>query len=267
MKPKKRPYIHSIYGDLFLLQNNPRVIDKEAFDHLCGSIKRDPDFMLAHPIIIDETNTVLGGNQRCKALVAMGYDTVPEGWVRKVAHADGTPFSAEEKRRLVFVDNSPEGISGTFDYSTIMDGATLDLLRDVGIDIAKVPAPEVEQETFDDKAADEVEASPIGEKSEVLKDLDRKRADSLAKFEDMADVGFYSVLVFQSTEQRLAFCKWCADNGVRGKYDARFVNAEDACAAAGIALPECTGAAIRERPPNAVLESMALTQDPEEVDL
>ena len=255
---KKQAQLSSKYGIIRLLKKNPRTIRPDAFEKLCESIQRDPDFMIANPIKVDETNTVLGGNQRYRALQALGYTSIPDDWIRRVAHADGSPFTAEEKERLVYIDNSPEGISGDFDYQMMAQGTSLELLRDVGIDLAKIEVPDVERVDFETKAAAQVEEGEIGEKSETLKDLDRKRADSLAKFEDMGDCGFYSVLVFQSTKQREAFAAWCEANGVRGKYKGRFVNGEEFAAACKIEVPKDDGAKIRERLPNAVLESMTL---------
>ena len=57
---------------------NPRKIGKEALDKLKASIQRDPEFMKLRPIVIDDDNMVLGGNQRLKAIKALGYKDVPE---------------------------------------------------------------------------------------------------------------------------------------------------------------------------------------------
>lgn len=254
-----RQTLQSKYGPVRLLKKNPRTIRPDAFKKLVDSIRRDPDFMIANPIKVDETGTVLGGNQRCKALLALGYDRVPDDWIRRVSHADGSPFTDEEKERLVYIDNSPEGISGDFDYAAMVEGTSLDLLRDVGIDLAKVEMPEEARVEFEGQAESEIETeSPIGEESETLKELHRKRDESKEKFADLSDYGFYAVLVFQSNEQRKAFGKWCAEHDVRQKYEGLYMNGEDLCKSQSIPLPPCKGGAIRERVPSAVLESMTL---------
>ena len=175
-----------------------------------------------------------------------------------VEHADGSPFSQDEKDRLVLIDNSPEGISGSFDFSEMVDGFSLDLLRDCGMDLSKIEMPEQDRIGFEGRAEKELEQSDIGEESETLKDLHRKRADSKKKYEDMLDFGFYAVLVFQDNAQRKAFGQWCADHGVPSKYEGLYVNGEAFAEKSGIEVPECKGSAIRERLPNAVLESMTL---------
>ena len=254
-----RQTLQSKYGPIRLLKKNPRTIRPDAFKKLMDSIQRDPDFMIANPIKVDETGTVLGGNQRCKALIEMGYDHIPDEWIRQVTHADGTPFTDEEKERLVYIDNSPEGVSGEFDYAAMVEGTSLELLRDVGIDLSKVEMPEEARIEFEGQAEAEIESeSPIGEESEALKKIHEARDRSKEKFEDMSDYGYYTVLVFMSNEQRKAFSRWCAEHDVRQKYEGMFMNGEDFCGQHGISLPKDKGGAIRERLPNAVLESMTL---------
>ena len=250
--------LKSKFGPIRPLKKNPRKITPEAFAALCDSIERDPDFMPLNRIKVDENGVVLGGNQRFKALQQLGYDYIPDDWIVRAQHADGSPFSQDEKDRLVLIDNSPEGVSGTFDFSAMVGDFSLELLRDCGMDLSKIEMPEADRVEFEGKAEAEIERSNMGEESDTLKDLHRKRKESKKKFEDMADFGFYSVLVFQNNEQRKAFGAWMADNGVRMKYEGLYANGEDFARTCRIALPKCDGAAIRERLPNAVLESMTL---------
>ena len=48
--------------------NNPRVIRDDKFRKLCKSITDFPEMMEKRPIVIDEDNMILGGNQRFAAL-------------------------------------------------------------------------------------------------------------------------------------------------------------------------------------------------------
>jgi len=249
----------SKYGPVRLLKGNPRTITDDAFALLKASIERDPDFLRVKRIVIDENGIVIGGNQRFKALRDMGYDYIPDEWITKAEHEDGSPLTAEERERFIYIDNNPEGLSGSNDYSLMVERTSLDILRDVGIDLAKVEMPPETREEFEGQAEAEIENdSPMGEESETLKDLHRKRAESKEKFEDMSDFGFYAVLVFMSNEQRIAFGRYCAEHDVRAKYAGMYVNGEDFAKATKIPLPKDKGAAIRERLPNPVLESMTL---------
>ena len=50
---------------------NPRTISKEKFDKLVGSILVLPKMLNLRPIVIDDHYTILGGNMRYRALVAI----------------------------------------------------------------------------------------------------------------------------------------------------------------------------------------------------
>lgn len=62
------------------LENNPRVISKADFEKLKESIKDNPDFFEAHPIICSDRtgeNVIIAGNQRYEAAKALGLEEVP----------------------------------------------------------------------------------------------------------------------------------------------------------------------------------------------
>ena len=64
--------------------SNPRVISDFKFKNLVKSIQDFPEMLEKRPLIVDENNTVLGGNMRLKALKAAGlefvYVDVANGW-------------------------------------------------------------------------------------------------------------------------------------------------------------------------------------------
>jgi hypothetical protein len=84
--------------------DNPRRIKDDRLDKLCNSIKDFPKMMELRPIVIDKDNIVIGGNMRFKALKKLGYDEIPDGWVRKAE--DLTP---REIKRFVIQDNASSG--------------------------------------------------------------------------------------------------------------------------------------------------------------
>jgi len=71
---------------------NPKF---KNLDKLCESIKRDPQFMELHPIIINEQNIIVGGSQRYRACLFLKMDEVPDSWVRK-----GDSLTPEASREL-----------------------------------------------------------------------------------------------------------------------------------------------------------------------
>lgn len=115
--------------DLKVNDSNPRKITKSEIDKLSESIQRDPEFMKLRPIVIDDEGVILGGNQRFKALKGLGYKEVPDEWI-----ARASDLTEEQKRRFIIVDNSPEGMSGEWDFDALKLEWDLPDLEDLGID-------------------------------------------------------------------------------------------------------------------------------------
>jgi site-specific DNA-methyltransferase (adenine-specific) len=114
---------------LKLSDRNPRTIKGEAFERLCESIKRDPEFMVLRPIVVDEENVILGGNQRYRACRHLGMAEVPAEWV-KVANG----LTPEQRKRFVVVDNAPDGMAGEWDEDLLAACYDLAELKDLGFD-------------------------------------------------------------------------------------------------------------------------------------
>jgi len=108
---------------------NPRTIKGEAFNRLCESIKRDPQFMTLRPIIVDEQGVILGGNQRYRACKHLGMSEVPADWVRTA-----TGLTEAQRKRFVVLDNTPEGIGGEWDEDILAADYDLPELDDLGFD-------------------------------------------------------------------------------------------------------------------------------------
>lgn len=80
--------------------DNPRKISRKKLDQLVQSISEFTAMLYLRPIVVDENNMILGGNQRYLALKALKYKDVPEDWIKK---ADN--LTEEEKKRFVIADN------------------------------------------------------------------------------------------------------------------------------------------------------------------
>lgn len=142
---------------LKLNDRNPRTIKSGAFKRLYESIKRDPDFMTLRPIIVDEANMILGGNQRCRACQHLGMMEVPESWV-KVAKG----LTLEQRKRFIVMDNAPEGMAGEWDIEILAADWELPELKDMGFD--KLLAELQAAQTPDGKA----DAEPQMDQAEEL---------------------------------------------------------------------------------------------------
>jgi ParB-like chromosome segregation protein Spo0J len=81
--------------------NNPRKIDGDDFAKLVKSIQEDQKLLEAKPLIIDENNVILGGNQRYRACLELGIQDVP---VIKMPN-----LTEKEKKKLLVIDNTHYG--------------------------------------------------------------------------------------------------------------------------------------------------------------
>jgi len=209
------------FGKIKKLGWNPRNISDVAFTNLCDSIRRDPEFMVARPIIVDENNDILGGNQRYTALQTIYAELneegleegeaacwgelmkgrLPDEWVKRV---EG--WSIEKKKRFNLIDNSPAGIAGDFDYEKIKAEFGLDIAADSGIDMSNLMDAEGITE-FEKSAKETAEQSDMGEDSERLQIFRDAREEMKANGKDSYDVSFHVDFVFQSTEQKEDFLK------------------------------------------------------------
>ena len=72
--------IYREIGLLHKLKNNPRKITPEDMERLKESIRNNPDYLEAHPIVLSDRTgelVIIDGNQRYEACCQMGYDKVP----------------------------------------------------------------------------------------------------------------------------------------------------------------------------------------------
>ena len=83
---------------------NPRKITYQQAEKLLKSIENLPEMMTLRPIIVDESNVILGGNMRYYALKKAGYKDIPEEWVKKASE-----LTEEQKREFVIKDNASFG--------------------------------------------------------------------------------------------------------------------------------------------------------------
>ena len=126
---------------------NPRVIKDEAFENLKKSITENPTFMELRPIVIDEDNIILGGNQRYKACCELFKERneIPDDWVKQV-----NDLSDEQKKKFLLLDNSPKGYSGDWDIDLlkdiILDIPEFDLLDDFDIDFTETTTSSSEED-------------------------------------------------------------------------------------------------------------------------
>jgi hypothetical protein len=161
-------------SDLRLNPKNPRTATDAVILKLSESIKHDPQFMELRPIVTDDDGTILGGNQRFKAIRdVLSMTEVPDTWVRKASD-----LTEEQKKRFVLVDNSPEGMSGSWDSEMLQLDYDLPELEALGFDLESMglelsgdeggltdpdDVPEEPEEGEEEEAPD-----PVGQRLEIV---------------------------------------------------------------------------------------------------
>lgn len=257
------------FGKIKKLGWNPRNITKVAFSNLCESIYRDPDFMVARPIIIDENNDILGGNQRYTALQElhsqlneMGGEVagdwkkikageIPDNWVQQVIGWDD-----EKKKRFNLIDNSPAGIAGTFDYDILKQEFGIDIITASGIDVSEMMDSQ-ELGDFTKSLAQKAEESEYGEQSEenqMFEDYKAAKQESKDLIADNEAVHYICTFVFQSLEQKNDFLK---KSGISAEYGL-FANGLELAEKMGIKLIDAPTHVLVPRKPETRLKDLAM---------
>lgn len=86
--------------ELKKLENNPRTISDEQLDKLKESIRNNPDYFEARPIILSDRTgelIIIAGNQRYDACISLGMQQVPTVLIPNLTE--------ERERELIIRDN------------------------------------------------------------------------------------------------------------------------------------------------------------------
>lgn len=113
--------------------SNPRIIKDSKFEQLVKSIREFPDMTMVRPLIINQENMILGGNQRYMAMKELGFTTVP---CQKV------DWSEERQQEFLIKDNLN---FGEWNWDDLANDFAQEDLQDWGLDLPKMT--EVEEDT------------------------------------------------------------------------------------------------------------------------
>lgn len=161
--------------------NNPRFIKDDKFKKLCKSIKDDPEFLTARPIVVKD-GIIYGGNMRFRALQELGME-IKDEWVKDVSN-----WTDEQIRKFIVVDNLAYGDN---DWDILSEQYEKEELENWGMDIDKWKEDDVVEDEVPEVTDNPV--SKLGEvyqlgrhrimcgdstvKSDVEKLMDGKKAD------------------------------------------------------------------------------------------
>lgn len=115
--------------DLKKLPNNPRTIKKDDMARLKQSIKDNPDYFEARPIILSNRTgelVILAGNQRYEAAKALKMDEVPTFLLEGLTEA--------REREIIIRDNVS---NGDWDMDALANEWDIDLLQEWGVEEIK----------------------------------------------------------------------------------------------------------------------------------
>lgn len=268
-------------GRLHKLSNNPRKISDGSFTMLCESLLRkdgdgkgDIEMLRANPIVVwmvpselpeERENwpwegqegqlVVLSGNQRYDALVEMGYEKIPDEWLAVGKYSDGKWWSPEHAERFILLANSPEGVSGETDYDRLVRKFDEECLKAVGMDFAQTPLDF--QERMSEPVEDEVEQGENGEMDQELHDFIQRRENSRGNLEEILDVGFYSVVVFETHAQKMEFLEFLKEKYGLDANREIFINGFKMADALGKKI-EYSGLKFPDGKPSKALQEMAM---------
>lgn len=119
-------------SELKKLPNNPRTIKKDDMERLKKSIKDNPDYFEARPIILSNRTgdlVILAGNQRYEAAKALGMDEVPTFLLEGLTEA--------REREIIIRDNVS---NGEWDFDILANEFDINDLESWGVD---TPAPKL----------------------------------------------------------------------------------------------------------------------------
>lgn len=215
--------LDSRVGKIYRLENNPRSISDGAYTLLVESLSRanDIDFLAVKKMVVwrvpedlgkerkwpfsgqEGKMVMLGGNQRYLALQELGYEKIPDEWIIEGKHPDGSWWTPAEAERFILLDNNPEGVSGETDYDMLVEAFNRECMHLVGIDFSQLPLDYAKED--EPAIEDEVESDEHGEKDEKLQGFIQRREDSRGMLNEILDMGFYAVVLFETHDQKMRF--------------------------------------------------------------
>lgn len=215
-------------------KKNPRKIDKMQFDSLVKSILVFPKMLNdLRPIVVDENMTILGGNMRYRALVAISTMTADDcrnrmclaknfnkkttaekneiekywqAWrenpIVDVVKADN--LDDEAKKEFIIKDNVS---FGEWDNEILKAEFDLDELQDFGLDLPEFADEKVDEEAEEDDFSEEEAEDAETEFDKMLKDV-LYESDNIYEIPNL-------LLEMQAGKVELPLSPWGANSRLR----------------------------------------------------
>ena len=127
MKTTKNKVKYYNLSDLSPLKRNPRIIFEDDLQRLMESIKNNPDYLEARPLILSNRTgkrVILAGNQRYKAAERLNLKEIPAVIIEGLTE--------EKEKELIIRDNVS---NGRWDMDLLADTYELQTLEDLGLEL------------------------------------------------------------------------------------------------------------------------------------
>lgn len=168
--------------ELTELEGNPRTITREKMQKLVDSIKANPDYFEARPIICSDRTgklVILAGNQRYKAAKIAGIEEVPV----IILHG----LSEEKEREIIIRDNVE---LGDWDMDILANEWNVEDLKDWGVEINwdDIDYDEIVEQASDGSIKDFSEDTDYNSEKFIRQEVSTDIADKIKKGIDNGDI-------------------------------------------------------------------------------
>lgn len=123
---------------LVKLEDNPRFIREDQFDTLCDSLKDNPDYFKARPLILSNRTgelVIIAGNQRYEAAKHIGLSKVPTFLIEGLTE--------EREKEIIIRDNVS---NGEWDHDLLANNWDSAQLFEWGVPITDIKLSDDEDE-------------------------------------------------------------------------------------------------------------------------
>lgn len=145
--------IYRKLSELKKLPNNPRKINNQQFEKLCDSIRGNPEYFEARPIILSDRTgelIIIAGNQRYEAALKIGIDKVPTFLI--------SGLTEEKEREIIIRDNIA---NGEWDVEILGNEWDKEQLEEWGLELPDWDGKQIEAKDDDFNISDKIQTDII----------------------------------------------------------------------------------------------------------
>lgn len=160
--------------ELKKLPNNPRVIKDKDFTILCESIRNNPEYFNARPIILSDRTgelIIIAGNQRYEAAKHLNLDSVPTYLLSNLTE--------DQEKEIIIRDNVS---NGEWNFDLLANEWDASLLMEWGIDLPidfAIPHADIENIEVTPKDQNPIFKLIIETKNKINYEFIKKELDRL----------------------------------------------------------------------------------------